>query len=65
MNNVSNGYIMHLKLNQSSIEKFQIPSTVQFWMNPCLTIENNEALIYDISVTVFFCITLFVVYELN
>lgn len=55
MNNIANGYLMHLKLNGSSMKKFQIPSNIQFWMNTCITLENNEAFfIYEISLTVFF-----------
>jgi hypothetical protein len=45
---------------------FQIPSNVQFWINTCsLTDFNNQPFFYEISLTVFICTNLFVVYELN
>ncbi|CAF3708847.1 unnamed protein product [Adineta steineri] len=66
--NISNGTIMHLKLNQSEIKQFEIPSNILFWMNECLTVENNtiidlnnQQLIDDISLTVFICTTLLVI----
>ncbi|CAF1248247.1 unnamed protein product [Rotaria sp. Silwood1] len=68
--NTSNGLIMHLKLNQSELKKFEIPINVQFWMNTCskkdnsiLVNLNDQATIDEISFTVFVCtISLFLVF---
>jgi len=69
IDNMSNGYIMNLKLNQSHMKKFQIPSNVQFWSNTCEnnTIDDliNQALFFEITLTVSFCTSLFLLYELN
>jgi len=66
--NISNGFIMHLKMNESEIERFEIPSNVLFWTKTCLTKENNTVvdlnnpgLVYDISFVVFICTSLFVI----
>jgi carboxylesterase type B len=59
IHNISNGYIMNLKLNQSHMKQFQIPSNIQFWKNTCLTVGdntsidvNNQLLTYEISLFV-------------
>ena len=52
---------MHLKSNQSEIKQFEIPSNIQFWMNTCVDLD-NQAAIYEISLTVFVCTGLFVAF---
>jgi carboxylesterase type B len=59
---IADGNLMHLKLNQSQMKKFDIPSNVQFWMKTCLA--HNQGLIVEISLTIFFCTTVFIIYEL-
>ena len=44
--NISNGSIMHLKLNQSEMKPFEIPANVQFWMNTC-SATDTSSMIYD------------------
>lgn len=70
--NISNGLVMHFKINQSQMKKFQIPPNVQFWMNTCSTVNifknidlNNQASICEISFTVIVFTGLFVVFILQ
>ncbi|CAF5125058.1 unnamed protein product, partial [Rotaria magnacalcarata] len=65
--NISNGLIMHFNMNQNEMKKFEIPLSVQFWMNTCSTIEtsksidlNDQASTDEISFTLFSFTSLFV-----
>ena len=66
--NISNGFIMHLKMNQSEVKQFEIPANVLFWTKTCLTVENNtgvdldnQVLFYEISFAVFISTSVFLV----
>ncbi|CAF4942982.1 unnamed protein product, partial [Rotaria socialis] len=40
--NISDGLVMHFTMHQNEMKKFEIPLSVQFWMNTCSTIETSK-----------------------
>jgi hypothetical protein len=64
ISNMSTASVMHLQVNQSEIKKLSIPSGVLFWKTDCpikneIAQKRNQAIIYQISLTIFLCSLLF------